>query len=119
MLSTKKILLVLILLYIIPWGAVFGDWAWYFAWGNIMFHLLGGFFIALLVTSYYANEFNKLSQPFRFFCILGIVIGIGVFWEFYEITANAFLGNILPGLNDTMQDLLMDTLGGIAGAIVS
>ena len=117
--KTKNILAILAVLYIIPWFAVAYDWLWYFAWGNSIFHVLGGFFIALLVASYYSSEFGKLSQPFRLFALVGIVMGVAVLWEFYEIVVNALTGNILPGLDDTMKDLLMDTLGGVTGAVFS
>ena len=74
--------------------------------------------MALLVASYYASEFQKLPQPLRLFCVVGIVMGIGVLWEFHEYALGRLTDISLQGdLADTMKDLLMDTLGGIAGAI--
>ena len=117
--KTKTILSILILIGIFGYtGGVWGG-AWYLESGNSYFHFVGGFFIALLVASYYASEFGKLSQPFRLFALVGIVMGVAVLWEFYEIVVNALTGNILPGLDDTMKDLLMDTLGGVTGAVFS
>lgn len=55
----------------------------------------------------------------RFFALVSMVMAVGVLWEFHEylldrmVTTMKFQGD----LNDTMKDLLMDTLGGIAGAI--
>lgn len=100
-----------------------GGWwggTWYIEIGNTYFHFIGGLGIALLVASYYATQFGKLSQLLRFFCVLGMTIGVGVLWEFHEYV----LGQILPvslqgDLDDTMKDLLMDTLGGVVGALYS
>src|SRR3989344_2460259 len=119
MIKTKHALGVLILLYAIAWVATAVDWQWFYSTGQTYLHFLGGLFIAFLVASYYSSEFGKLSQPFRLFALVGIVIGVAVLWEFYEIVVNALTGNILPGLDDTMKALLMDTLGGVTGAVFS
>ena len=76
--------------------------------------------MGLLVAAYYRSEFAKLSQPFRFFCLVGIVIGIGVMWEFHEFILNQVFNSLkFQGDNiDTMKDLLMDTLGGMAAAVL-
>ena len=103
-------------------GYTGGWWGgqWYLTTGNTYFHFLGGLCIALLVTSYYATQFGKLSQPFKFFCILGIVMGVGVLWEFHEFILTKIVGQAFMGdLADTIKDLLMDTLGGVAGAFLN
>ncbi len=118
---TKKILLILIVLFIFGYTGSWWGGSWYLDSGNHYFHIVGGFFIALLTTSYYASEFGKLTQPFRFFALLGIVMAVGVFWEFHEFALDHLLH--LPhfqfqgDLVDTMQDLLFDTIGGIAAAL--
>ncbi|MEK7582797.1 MAG: hypothetical protein AAB483_00090 [Patescibacteria group bacterium] len=116
--KTKIILIILIALFFL--GYTGGTWggAWYLETGNSYFHLVGGFFIALLVASYYANEFGKLSQPFRLFALLGIVMGIGVLWEFHEFALGRLVGVSLQGdLADTIKDLFLDTLGGLIASL--
>ena len=115
---TKTIFLILCTLFVLGYtGGVWGG-RWYFDTGNHYLHVLGGFFIALLVASYYRNEFAKLPQPLRFFCILGIVMGVGVLWEFHEYAIGQIAHIPLQGdLADTMKDLLMDTLGGIVAGL--
>lgn len=116
--KTKNILIILIVLFVLGYtGGVWGG-RWYNETGNSYFHFIGGFFIALLVASYYANEFSKLSQPFRLFALLGIVMGIGVLWEFHEYSLGQFIGISLQGdLADTIKDLFLDTLGGGIAAL--
>lgn len=117
---TRTILLILILLFIAGYTGGFWGGAWYFSTGNTYFHFVGGLFMALLAASYYRSEFAKLSQPFRFFCLLALVMAVGVFWEFHEYA----LGHLLNAsfkfqgdLADTMSDLLMDTLGGVVAGL--
>lgn len=115
--KTNYILIVLAVLFLLGYSGGYWGGQWYFDQGNSYFHLLGGIFIALLVESYYANEFKKLPQPLHWFCVLGIVMAVGVLWEFHEYALGRFLSIPLQGdLADTMKDLLMDTLGGIATA---
>jgi len=98
---------------------------------DVFLHFFGGAFIALLVYSYYSNEFKGLSQPFAFFALIGIVIGVGVFWEFFEHILGAFFADAatdfynLPIVNfhgdlaDTIQDLFMDVLGGSVVGLIA
>ena len=117
--KTKTILIILAILFILGYtGGLWGN-RWYPESGNTYFHVLGGFFIAALAASYYATQFAKLPQPLRFFCIVGIVMGVGVLWEFHEYALGHFIHIPLQGdLADTMKDLLADTLGGMAGALI-
>ena len=99
-----------------------GAWGgrWYLETGNTYFHFAGGFFIALLIASYYATEFRKLSQPLRFFCIVGLTIAMAVFWEFHEFALGRLIGISLMGdLADTIKDLLMGPLGAITAAVLN
>ncbi len=115
---TKTIFLILCVLFVLGYTGGYWGGQWYFDTGNHYFHILGGLFIGLLATSYYRNEFAKLPQPLRFFCILAIVMAVGVLWEFHEYAIGQLFGVPLQGdLVDTIQDLLMDTLGGIMAGL--
>ena len=104
------------------WEIVFPTWDTYF-------HFIGGFFATLLAVSYYSSEFKKLSQPFAWFTLLGIALGIGVFWEFFEYLLNVFFSTSISqwlgfhvsfqgNLDDTIKDLAMDTTGAIAAGVI-
>lgn len=117
--KTKTILIILIILLILGYTGGWWGGQWYFDSGNYYFHFAGGFFVALLITSYYSTEFRKLSQPFRFFCVIGLTIAVAVFWEFHEYALGRLIGISLMGdLTDTIKDLLMGTLGAITAAFV-
>ena len=105
---------VLAVLFVLGYTGGYWGGSWYLESGNRYFHLLGGFCIGLLIASYYSSEFAKIPQPLRFFCIVGISMGIGVLWEFHEYLLSIYFGTSFMGdLPDTMKDLLMDTLGAI------
>lgn len=92
-------------------------------------HFLGGFFVAMLVFSFYQNEFKKSPLFFQAIALLGITVGIGVIWEFTEYLANQLLVEPLKNnfqvqtyfigsLDDTIEDLFMDLVGGIVFVVL-
>ena len=95
-------------------------------WFNIAFHFLGGFFVAMLIYSFYHNEFSKLSQPLlRFLIVAAMTIAVGAVWEFAEYVGNKTLAQpiydafqyhiyFMGDLDDTIQDLSMDAIGAFA-----
>lgn len=92
---------------------------------SMAFHLLGGFFVAMLVCSFYNSEFKRLSQPFLPFLIAAaLTLSIGVVWEFAEYVGYKTLTQpiydnfkyrfyFMGDLDDTIQDLAMDLIGGL------
>lgn len=97
---------------------------------SMAFHFLGGFLAAMLVFSLYHSEFAKLSQPVRLLTVVAMTLMIGVFWEFSEYIANQTLTNwiyqayhyrgyFMGDLDDTVQDLTMDTIGALTFIILS
>lgn len=92
---------------------------------SMTYHFLGGFFAAMLLASFYNSEFSKLSQPTRFLVVVAMALAVGAFWEMAEYLASQILTEpiyqayqyhlyFIGDLADTIQDLLMDTLGAIA-----
>ncbi len=88
------------------------------------YHFLGGFFVAMLVFSFYHSEFKKLPQHLRVFVIVALTMAVGVTWEFAEYIGNKLLTEpiyqaydfhfyFMGDLDDTVADLLMDALGAI------
>lgn len=81
-------------------------------------HALGGF-----VTAWTVWHALKLALPtralpkhplIRTLCVLGGVLLIGVLWEWYELILDILYdtGHI-PGVGDTLIDLLMDSVGAL------
>ncbi|OGN28215.1 MAG: hypothetical protein A3A33_02570 [Candidatus Yanofskybacteria bacterium RIFCSPLOWO2_01_FULL_49_25] len=125
------LLAILAIIYGLSWLGVFDRWFLTYWWTDILMHIAGAFFMALLISSYYSNEFSKLSQPFRMFALLGMIVLVGVLWEFHEYILNH--SALVPGLShslnysvnlqgdvtDTMKDLSMDMLGGILAGLLT
>jgi hypothetical protein len=89
-------------------------------WIDIPLHLTGGacvaFAAAMIIV--YAIKIKKLPPlPWYFFIlsVLGVVIIVGVVWEFYEFLADVFYPVVLrqPSNADTMKDLANDLNGGL------
>ncbi len=115
-------LVILLLVNVYP-GAVL---KWYIKYPSfdIALHFLGGFFVSMLIFSFYRDEFRKTSFFFQSMALAGIALGIGVVWEFAEYIGsrilvepiyNAFKLKIffMGDLDDTISDLFMDALGAI------
>lgn len=97
---------------------------------SMAYHFLGGFFVAMLFASFYNSEFSRLSQPRRLLTIVALTVAVGVFWEMAEYVGNKKLSQpiydvfhyrvyFMGNLDDTIQDLVMDTLGAAAFALAS
>lgn len=89
---------------------------------DMLMHFLGGASIAvaaLVLGRILVRRgiLSPLPPPwFSALTVIGTVGLVGIFWEFYEFAVDA-LGTIAPaqgGLADTMGDLALDLLGGIA-----
>jgi uncharacterized membrane protein YjdF len=98
------------------------------AWFDTAQHFLGGFFVAMLMAGYLKDHLteDKLKNAL---IVVGATIFIGVIWEFSEYIANQTLvepfyrwfgirAYFMGDLQDTIMDLLMDTLGGMTLFIV-
>lgn len=123
--STKLAILALVALLAVN---IYPGWIykWYITqpFFDTTLHFLGGFFVTMLIYSFYQSDFKKSSFFFRTVSLLGITMGIGVIWEFMEYIANQSLvepfKNIfgiqtyfIGTLDDTIEDLFMDLLGGL------
>ena len=87
-------------------------------------HFCGGFSIAFAATQVYnalrrRKMIESLSLPMFAYLLLGTVGLAGIFWEFLEfILLNDIFQKIQINLYlDTLSDLSMDLLGGIAWII--
>ena len=88
-------------------------------WYDLFTHFVSGILtsvLALLLLNYF-NICNK-SKFFNLLFILIFTISIAALWEFMEFFADTFLNmnvqhSIETGVSDTMEDMLIATLGGL------
>jgi hypothetical protein len=84
-------------------------------------HFLGGFLVAIftifILYSYSDFENLKKHKIFLFSLIIGATLVVGLGWELWEI----FVGftNTFRDLNDTIMDIVMDTVGAISAIYYS
>lgn len=123
--------IILSLTVILVFHFLAGSLSWYdrISWLDIVMHVVGGAWVALLAAHLIAvRKIISPSQPFleRYILILGAVALVGVFWEFYEYLADVFLLKVHPFnfapdpklLPDTLSDLVNDFIGGTATVLV-
>lgn len=84
-----------------------------------LMHALGGFVTAwtvwmLLRYTKIIKKPSKLPRFVRICVTIGIVLLIGILWEWYEFVLEVMTGaNHILGVADTLVDLSMDTVGAI------
>jgi len=97
-------------------------------WFDMSLHFLGGFFMAMLFGTYFANT-NFPSKKERWLAVVGAATFIGVVWEFAEYTAAqtlieplynnfGFRAYFIGDLDDTINDLLMDIVGALTFSVL-
>jgi hypothetical protein len=94
-----------------------------FWWWDILMHGFSaiGFGLAGFVFIFALFEGDRYAAPAWAiaFISLTFAIAIGAMWEIFEFTMDAVFGVNMQksGLNDTMQDLMVDTVGASIGAL--
>ena len=128
-------LLILLIFMFAVHGLALGGFLGYGLWWlDVVLHFLGGLWLAVLGWWYlFAYKYfpEIKSRGFSGDLISGtgwiLVVGLisfavfaGVLWEFFEflvdkfITGKNYIDLLQRGVIDTMKDLLMDLLGGLA-----
>ena len=89
-----------------------------FWWLDLLMHFLGGGIAAVFFAILFKESIIRLDPLSALIFILGTAAIVGLFWEFFEWGMDRwFVANFMGGLNDTLSDLLMDFLGGLAAAV--
>ncbi len=89
---------------------------WTTEWADIGMHFLGGLFIGIVALFVFFTSgyiaLPKENMLLVFVVTIASVLVIGLAWELWEI----FMGltNVLRDQADTILDIIMDTLGGLA-----
>lgn len=89
---------------------------WVYLWLDIPMHFLGGATVALGYQSRFLVHRFERYLSFGFGATLGAVLFVGGAWEVYEYLVDPILTEF--GI-DTVVDLIMDVLGGVAGYFVA
>jgi type IV secretory pathway TrbL component len=89
---------------------------WYF---DIPMHIMGGIFLGLLFGAIFFKKLLILDTRDSLVIILLSVLIVGLGWEFFEYTVQAFLKGSLQiaNLPDSIKDMAMDMLGGSLASI--
>ena len=104
-----------------------------FWWWDIALHSSSGFILGIagFVTLFLLNRTNRIPQGMRpiFICFFGVTFAVflGVVWEIFEYACDVIAPKIgmksnmqstESGVRDTMQDLIVDTLGAVVVAVM-
>jgi len=91
-------------------------WYWNYWWMDILMHFLAGLFVGLIVLFVISHVAGIKKVSSRTLLItLGVVLLVGIGWEVFEYATGVFV--IEDPFPDTLYDLVMDTLGGVAAYI--
>lgn len=86
---------------------------WKLSWFDLLAHFIGGMWAALFATWFLAL---RRREPSILFCLLG-ALGFGIVWEVFEVSA--LLTKFPDATLDTIKDISLAVLGGIAGAYLA
>lgn len=130
--SDKKFILAILLFLLagqFTWNGIPG-FVENFRWFDKVQHFLGGFLVCsifLLLIKEYPQLLVFPKNPFvALVLVISFVALIGVGWELYEYFTDYFYRNFLhfsipliqSNLDDTMEDLIFDLLGGLTGTLI-
>ena len=104
-----------------------------FWWWDIALHTSSGFLLGIagFVTLFLLNRTNRIPKGMRpiFICFFGVTFAVflGVVWEIFEYACDRIgprfgwksdMQSTASGVRDTMQDLIVDTLGAVVVAVM-
>ncbi len=96
-------------------------------WLDVPFHFFGGFSVYVLWRAIWKSSEIEIAAShkriFLFLAGIGVVMLVGVFWEFFELILDRFITHegltYLSGVyEDTLADLFFDFFGGSAGFLL-
>ncbi|PIT92379.1 MAG: hypothetical protein COU08_02645 [Candidatus Harrisonbacteria bacterium CG10_big_fil_rev_8_21_14_0_10_42_17] len=128
--SARLLIAIFSLLLILHALAVATGWYRVISWYDIVLHYIGGFFSAIFFFYIFGNTRCKQYANFlenkwvTLVLTVSFVALIGVLWEVFEfsfdhlIAARYGIDMSQLGLVDTMGDLVVDLLGGLAAGLL-
>lgn len=98
-------------------------------WWDIVLHTGSGFLLGIVgfIFMFLLNQTNRIPAGVRpeFVCFFGVTFAVflGVLWEIFEFVVDRFttanMQSQETGVVDTMQDLIVDTLGAVVVALMA
>lgn len=107
-----------ILLFVV--NAMASVFYWYVAipWFDMMMHVLGGVFVAILGAAVLFKHIRTLPSRELFITLALFVFIIGLAWEYYEYIVQFYVKGVqLAHITDSLSDLICDMLGGSIGTL--
>jgi uncharacterized membrane protein YjdF len=102
-------------------GHIFGSFeSWYdkYPFFDVFVHFTGGFWVALVFLAVLPSFRTGGRTKKLFFAAAAFSFAVGGLWELLEFTIeNHYLVNFQGPPLDTLSDLIIDTLGGLAAAL--
>lgn len=91
-------------------------------WYDILVHFLSGMFTFVLALIIFRNISKNNNKLPKILFSLGLVSLIAIVWEIFEFSMDSIIHTNLQhnqdtGVIDTMQDMIVATLGGIISAV--
>lgn len=106
-------------------GVVLDHFEIYELWYGVspIMHALGGFVTAWTVWQFIRilarKSVKNLPEWAIHLLLLGVVLTIGIAWEWYEFGLEVWFGaDIILGIGDTLIDLTMDGVGALVYSFV-
>lgn len=101
-------------------GGLYDRWHWWDSFLHFISALAFGFTGFIIIYVYYVH--NKLKIPQNLILVLAFLfcLGLGALWEIIEYGIDNTLGTNMQvnSLDDTMIDLIIGALGGLAAIIM-
>lgn len=99
------------------------NWYTQFAWFDEVLHAFTIFTMALLLATYLYGVVLTGARTYALLFVLVVIslgLAVGGLWEILEWIYDRIVhGNVIKGKMDTIIDLVMDTLGGIAAGVLA
>ena len=106
------------------------DFYYDYWWWDIVLHTSSGFLLGIIgfLAVFVLNETDRIPQGMKpfFLCVFAVTfaISLGVVWEIFEfavdrISPETNMQSVETGVVDTMQDLIVDTLGAVVVAAMA
>jgi hypothetical protein len=108
----------LFIMGVLNWIAYKLNWYWTLARVDTVVHFFGGLTVALATLWLCSLRFDTSKWSIRRLFLVALIssITVGILWEFYELYFGiTSLSDGIYYVTDNGLDVIMDTVGGIAG----
>lgn len=104
------------------------DFYYKYEWWDVVLHTSSGFLLGIVgfIALFWLNSSERIPRGMQpgFVCFFAVTFAVflGVLWEVFEFIVdrftNANMQSTETGVKDTMQDLIVDTIGAVIVALM-